>query len=200
MREAWSASSAGSSPSAVERPPHPLRLAVEHRRERRLVAGQRGRRGRLEALEQREVARVAEHLDDVTVGRLPLLLERDEKPCCTLAVRLERRDLAAQPIEHDVEIARGPEMPAQPAELLAQRHGPLLLDESSGRAEKRPQATGRDPELVQILRVDAAARARIVREERPVLGARATIARAEPGGVSLSIVGAGAGAGMSSAR
>ena len=61
-------------------------------------------------------------------------------------------------------------MAAEPAELLAQRLGPVVVDERARRAEECPQPPRRDAELVQVLRVVAAAGARVVREQRPVLG------------------------------
>ena len=107
-----------------ERPAHPLRLAVEDLRQRRLVPGQRRRRRGLEPVEQREVAVAAERLDDVAVGGRALLLERLEQARRRLGVVAERRDLGPQPVEHDVEVARRAEVAAEPAELLAQRRRP----------------------------------------------------------------------------
>ena len=61
-------------------------------------------------------------------------------------------------------------MAAEPAELLAERLGPLAIDERARRAEKCPQPPGRDAELMQVLRIVAAPGTRVVGEQRPVVG------------------------------
>ena len=154
----------------LERAAHPLRLPMEDRRERRLVTGQRRCGSCFEPVEQREVAVAAERLDDVTVGGRALLLERLQQARRGAGVAAERSDLRPQAAEHDVEVARRAEMPAEPADLRAQRRRPVGLDERARGAEERPQAARRHPELVQVLGIVAPARAGIVSEQRPVLG------------------------------
>ncbi len=60
-------------------------------------------------------------------------------------------------------------MAAEPAELLPERRRPVDVDESASNAEKGPEPAGRDPKLVQILRIVAAPRAGVVDEEGAVL-------------------------------
>ena len=57
-------------------------------------------------------------------------------------------------------------MAAEPAELRAQRDGPLPFDENAGRTEEGPQAARRDPQLMNVLGIVATPGTGIVREER----------------------------------
>ena len=143
---------------------------MEDLRQRLLLARERRLGSGFEPVEQREVAIAPQRLGDIPVGVGAVGLEPGEQARCRLGVVSERRHLGAQPLEHHVEVARRPEMAAEPAELLAERLGPLAIDERAGRAEKCPQPPGRDAELMQVLGIVAAAGAGVVGEQRPVVG------------------------------
>ena len=143
---------------------------MEDLRQRPLLARERRLGSGLEPVEQREVAIAPQRLDDIPIGVGAVVLEPREQACRRLCVVSERRHLCPQPVEHHVEVARRPEMAAEPAELLPERLGPLAIDERARRAEKCPQPPGRDAELMQVLRIVAAAGTRVVGEERPVVG------------------------------
>ena len=183
----------------LERAPHPLRLAAEDRRQRRLVAGQRRRGSRLEPVEEREVAVAAERLDDVAVGGRALLGERVQQARRRGSVAAERGDLRPQAADHHVEVARGAEVAAEPADLLAQRRRPVGVDERARGTEERPQAARRHPELVQILGIVAPARAGVVRQQRQVVGLERDPERLS-GGVRFPLTRASTAPARSSAR
>ena len=152
-----------------------------------------------EPVEQREVPVAPERLGDVAIGGRALVLECLEQACRALTVCPERLDLLAETAEHDVEVPRRPEVPAEPAELLAERLGPAPVDERSRGAQEGPQPPRRDAKLVEVLGIVAAARPRIVCEQRPVV-ALESVPSASTGGVPFLFVGVSGVPARSSAR
>ena len=119
-----------------------------------------------EAVEQHGVA-VAAHRREQLVARLVALdAQAIEEAIGGLAIPTRQlRDAGFEALEEHVGVADGAERAAEPAELVAQRLGPGLVDEGAERPQMGPQATRRDAGLVHVLGVVPPADAGVVADE-----------------------------------
>ena len=87
---------------------------------------------------------------------------RPDAPAASLA---QPGDVRREPVDQDVEVPRRAERLPEPAELVAERLRPRPVEQPATGAEERPQAPGRDTELVQVLGIGAEPDARVVEQE-----------------------------------
>ena len=159
-----------------------------------LVPRQRWSHRGFEPVEKREVPIAAERVGDITVRGSALLLERLEQARRSIGIGPESTDLRPEAGQHDVEVAGRAEMPTEPSELLSQRGCPVAVDERTRSAEKCPHSTCGDPKLVEVFRIIAPARPRIVGEDAPVFGLEGdaeSLARCSTFGAGPNVDGAG---------
>src|SRR5437899_1242715 len=104
-----------------------------------------------EPVEKSEVALVRERRDCLRVRVRSFLLERRHQLTGGLAFRPQRRDVALEMLDEDVEVARRTERRAEPAELGAEPLRPVGIEDRASRAEKRARAAGSDAQLVKVL-------------------------------------------------
>ena len=122
--------------------------------------------GRLEAAEELVVPRLRHRLEHRRACLVALFVQELEEPSGGPALaRLQSVDLLTQPLHEDVEVADRPERGPQPGQLGAQGLAPFGVEELAGGPEDRSEASRRDAELVELLRVLAEARPGIVREQ-----------------------------------
>ena len=127
----------------VAQPPHGLAQALEriarHALQRDVGIGDlRLARRVLERSEQLEVALAPESGHELLAPAASLCFEgADQQGAATGVGGIEGGDLVAQVLAQDVEIAHGPQLIAEPADLLAER-----LHPRRGPAWSRPRAAG----------------------------------------------------------
>ncbi len=86
-----------------------------------------------------------------------------------MLLRLEVVRVAAKMVEEHVQVADVSERRAEPAELRAQRLRPFFVEQRRAGLQERAQSPRRDAHLVQLLRVTAEPRTRIVRDDGAIL-------------------------------
>ena len=84
----------------------------------------------------------------------------------------EQVRIATQVLHQHVEIAHRAERAAEPAQLGPQRAHPIGVEQRPGGAQDRAHPPRRHPHLVQLLRIGAEPGARMVADDRLVLGAQ----------------------------
>ena len=154
---------------------------------------QRGRVGDrrhrlLERVQEREVPIAVERGDQLPPRRAPAALQSAEELAAVCTVVAERLNLRCEVLDQDVEVPHRAECPAQPLQLLPHGLDPLGVEQLAAGPQERPQPPGRDPHLVQLLRVGAEPRPWIVGEHALDLlpdagaqrrGARGVVGRAD---------------------
>ena len=71
----------------------------------------------------------------------------------------------AEAVAKDLGVTDPPELPAEPAEVVAERVGPRLVEQRPEGAQIAAQAAGGDSRLVDVLGIDAQPDAWVVAEE-----------------------------------
>ena len=90
-------------------------------------------------------------------------------PSTRFGVRSDRVGVGHEPLHQHVEVARGPERAAEPADLVTERLRPRRLEKRPPRPEEGAQTPGGHAELMEVLRVRAEPDARVVEQQAPRL-------------------------------
>ena len=100
---------------------------------------------------------------------VPLLLESTHETACLLRARAQPVHLPADVLEQDISVARRTESGAEPSELAPQRVPPDRVNEDVRGTQESSRSPGGDAHLMEILGVQAQARAGVVVDQASLL-------------------------------